>query len=132
MCLPTLCNILTQLLGQQGEHHVPRSCTDEHLGVEGGQNVLGGVVWMSSLLANNASHSASVLGVQSSINLVKQVEGCRVAALDGKDESQRHEGLLPSGQLLHHAGLASSKGHLLPAMTSRGSTSPLRMSFWST
>ena len=61
-----------------------------------------------------------VLGVQRRINLVEQVEGRRVAALDGKDEGQRHEGLLPAAQLLHDKHLPRAEGDLPWTLGLRG------------
>ena len=59
-------------------------------------------------------HRLPVLSVQGSINLIKEVEGAGIALLDGKDERQSHQRLLPSGQLLQrlHLTLEASEGDL--------------------
>lgn len=46
------------------------------------------------------SHSMPVLRVKGLVNLVKQVKRGRVTLLDGKDESEGHQRLLPSRELL--------------------------------
>lgn len=45
-------------------------------------------------------HRLPVLSVQGSVNLVKEIEGTWVALLDGKDEGQCYQCLLPSRELL--------------------------------
>lgn len=55
-----------------------------------------------------------MLGVQGLVDLVEQIERGGVALLDGKNKGQRHQGLLPSGQLLHlpHLPLLPCERHL--------------------
>lgn len=55
-----------------------------------------------------------VLGVEGLVDLVKQVERSGVAFLNGKYESQSHQGLLTSRELLHlsHLTLLPREGHL--------------------
>ena len=69
---------------------------------------------LQSLCLSLTCHALSVLGVQGLVDLVKQVEGGRVALLDGEDEGQGHQRLLTPGQLLHvtHLGLVAREGHL--------------------
>ncbi len=59
-------------------------------------------------------NSFSVLSIQSLIDLVKQVERCRITLLDGEDQSESHEGFLSSAQLLHvsHFRLVSAERNL--------------------
>ncbi len=47
------------------------------------------------------------------VDLVKEVEGRGVAALDGEDEGEGHEGLLPPRELLHQVAVPlPGEGHL--------------------
>ena len=86
-----------------------------HLAMEGGDNELGRVCLIVRLAAEHARHGGAVLRVERGIDLIKQVEGRRVAALDGKDERQGHQRLLPAAQLLHHQILTRPERHLLTA-----------------
>ena len=55
-----------------------------------------------------------MLGVEGLVDLVKQVERGGVTLLDGKDQSQSHQRLLTSRQLLHlsHLTLLPCERHL--------------------
>lgn len=55
-----------------------------------------------------------MLCVQGLVDLIKQVERSRVTLLDGKYQSQSHQRLLTSRQLLHlsHLALLPGEGHL--------------------
>lgn len=59
-------------------------------------------------------HGFSVLCVQGLVDLIEQVERCRVALLDGENESERHERFLTSRQLLHlsHLSLLTRERYL--------------------
>jgi hypothetical protein len=80
--------------------------------LEGRHQEHGRVTLVVGLLPQQLGDSGTVLRVQRSIDLVKQVEGGRVAALDGEDEGQCHQGLLAARQLLQGHGLrATCEGH---------------------
>ena len=79
--------------------------------MEGGDDKHSRVVLIIRLCAQQLGHRRAVLGVQGSVDLVKQVKGCRVAALDGKDEGQSNERLLAARQEL--------QAHRLVAATER-------------
>lgn len=67
-----------------------RNVETSDLGVEGGDDELGWVVTVVRLPAEHASHSGPVLGVQGRIDLIKQIEGRRVAAVrDQTDSDER-------------------------------------------
>ena len=51
-----------------------------------------------------------MLSVKRRVYLIKEVEGCRVTFLDGKDKGQGHQGFLPAGELLHLPSLAGFTG----------------------
>ena len=53
------------------------------------------------LAPDEVRHRFAVRRVEGLIDLVEQVEGRRVAALDREDQREGNEGLLPSAQLLH-------------------------------
>ena len=89
-----------------------------HLGMEGGHDELGGIVAVVRLPAQHTRHGGAVLRVQGRVNFIKQVEGRRIAALDGKDERQSHERLLPAAQLLHDKILARPERHLCGSLLS--------------
>lgn len=59
-------------------------------------------------------HGLPVLSIQGLVDFIKQVEGRRVALLNGKDEGESHQGFLSSWQLLHlsHLTLLPREGHL--------------------
>lgn len=65
------------------------------------------------LLAEQFGNGCAVCRVQGGVDFVKQVKGRRVAALDGKDEGQGHQGLLPPAELLHQHRFIGSKRHLV-------------------
>ena len=60
-------------------------------------------------------------GVQSLVNLVKQVEWGGIALLDGEDECEGNQGLLPPRQLLHvaHLSFVAREGDLARTHTTR-------------
>mmetsp|Transcript_18491 Transcript_18491/g.31084 ORF Transcript_18491/g.31084 Transcript_18491/m.31084 type:complete len:240 (+) Transcript_18491:457-1176(+) len=63
------------------------------------------------LLVDHVAHGGAVLGVQRCVDLVEQIEGRGVHALDGENQRERYHGFLPSGELLHCLGLSCSKGN---------------------
>ena len=83
--------------------------------MEGGDDELGRVGLIVRLAAEHARHGGAVLRVERGIDLIKQVEGRRVATLDCKNERQGHQRFLPAAQLLHHQVLARPERHLLAA-----------------
>ena len=64
----------------------------------------------SSLQHQPTCNSLPVLRIQSLVDLIKEVEWCRIALLDGEDEGQCDEGLLTAGQLLHISHLSPDAG----------------------
>ena len=83
---------------------------EEELWPEGSGDELGG----GPTVVNERSHGGAVLRVQSSVNLIQEVEGGGVGALDGKDEGQGNYSLLASWQLLqaaHHSSVGEGNGH---------------------
>mmetsp|Transcript_110587 Transcript_110587/g.191688 ORF Transcript_110587/g.191688 Transcript_110587/m.191688 type:complete len:261 (-) Transcript_110587:2772-3554(-) len=78
---------------------------------ESGSDELG----VGALFFDHQSDCRAVLGVQCSIDLVKEVEGCWIAALDGKYQCQCHQGLLTPTEALHlHGPSPNSKAHRDP------------------
>mmetsp|Transcript_13161 Transcript_13161/g.43399 ORF Transcript_13161/g.43399 Transcript_13161/m.43399 type:complete len:719 (+) Transcript_13161:1846-4002(+) len=61
------------------------------------------------LRRDEARHRRAVLLVERRVDLVKEVEGRGVAALDGEDEGERHHRLLPARELLHDLRVAASE-----------------------
>jgi hypothetical protein len=83
-----------------------------HLWVKGGDDEHGWVALIICLRPQQLSHGGAVLWVQRCINLIKQVEGRRVAALDGKYQGQCHQCLLAARQQLQGDCLiAFAKSH---------------------
>lgn len=64
-------------------------------------------------MSHTSSHPVSEAATNL-VDLVEEVEGRRVALLYGEDERERHQRLLPAGQLVHlaHVALAAGEGDL--------------------
>mmetsp|Transcript_18849 Transcript_18849/g.54557 ORF Transcript_18849/g.54557 Transcript_18849/m.54557 type:complete len:505 (-) Transcript_18849:2418-3932(-) len=82
------------------------SIGDAHqLGTERGAYELRGILLGVGLTFNERRDGRAVRGIEGLIELVKQVEGGRVASLDGEDEGECDEGLLTAGELGHEVVL---------------------------
>lgn len=71
----------------------------EQLWSESGGNKLG----LGGQLVDHVGHGLAMLRVQRLIDFVEQIERGRIALLDREDQSERDQGLLSSGQLVHFA-----------------------------
>ena len=78
----------------------------EQLGSESGRDELG----LVGQLVNHVGHALSVLRVERLVDLVEQVEGRRIAALDGEYERERDKRLLATAQLLNVLHLVALAG----------------------
>ena len=85
------------------------------LGAKGCCDELRRGVLVFGLSLDQARDLCAVVGVQCLVDLVKEVKRGWVAALNGKDESERNEGFLPTRELVHLdllAGSGKSHAHL--------------------
>jgi hypothetical protein len=89
----------------------------QQLWMEGGANELR----VSALVSQHVRDGTAVDGVQRAVNLIQQIEGRRIAALDGEDKCQSYHALLTAGQLMrggssaaerHFDGDAGERAHL--------------------
>ncbi len=90
--------------------------------MEGGDDELRRVGRVGRLRGQHARHGRAVGRVQRGVDLVEQVEGRRVAALDGKDERERDQRLLPAAQRRERRGRARARAerNLLPRARAHG------------